>query len=1077
MRHNNKENHMSKAFPLFGRLLIVLPFFLIMGIPNVASQENLNQVMIQGTVIDAATLQPIAAAQVSIPDKNVSAVSDEQGRFSIQMTSPNDILHVTAIGYSLREVALQGRRQITAVLYREGFATFYKNVNEQTGIRNRTAITSSLSLFDEPDKYATRIADDIIHRALSGNVRSVTRSGVAGVGSNLFIRGVNSLHANTQPLFIVDGVIWDNFHEIQSIHEGSFSNPLDNIDVNDIENISVIRDGTSIYGSKAANGVVLITTKRAKSMVTSIDVNVMGGLNETPGTLPMMQGEQFRIYASDMLNTLGIENLDLSNIGFLVTDPANPNFNVFQNNTNWSQQVYQPASTQAYQINVRGGDEKALYYFSLGFTTNQGAVKSTSWDRFNVRLNADFKPTPKMTLAMNLGFARNERRLVDDGINLFSSPTWMAKVKTPIVSPYAFTNTGEITANWATTDLFNIGNPQPVILNSNNFQKKYRFNLTATPTYQITPHIKVGSQFDYSLYKTVEGHFVPMRFTPIRFMENRGLSQNRISSQVLRNTNIFNNTFVSYDRKWGLFHHVRAVAGVRFIANFLEMDYVEEHNSGSNNNTTITGFYDFLFADGLNNRTRSLSNYYQAEYAYDNRYFLTGTLAFDASSRFGRHTNEGLNFRNIIRDSETGSIIDDRSRSVGVFPAINGAWIASSEEFMRNLEALNFLKIRAGYGVTGNDGIRDYESMSYFMATKFIDRATGLVLTNLENSRIQWETTRRANIGFDMGFFNDIFTLNLDLYSSNTRNLLTLKPLPEITGLANYWSNGGTLTNRGFELNTHLKVLNTKQMQWELGFAVGSYKNEVTALPNGNQVVNVFGADLLTAVGQPVGVFYGYKTLGVFATQADAQSANLMMYTSDGQPAAFGAGDAIFEDFYPDGIIDEKDRQIIGSSHPDLYGNFNSALRFGALSFEALFTYSLGNQVYNFNRRMLESGTDFSNQTLAMQRRWTGEGQVTDVPRAVFGDPMGNARFSNRWIEDGSFLRFKSMTVSYDLPINTTYIQGLKVWVSAENIHTWSRYLGNDPEVSAGSSPYLQGIDAGLLPLTRGYFVGLKLNL
>lgn len=1035
-------------------------------------------VMIEGTVIDAATLKPIAAAQLTITDKNVSAITDEDGKFKIKMTSPNDIVQVTAIGYDMREIGVQGRKNITVVLYRSGYSVFSRKVQDVTQSKNNLAVTSSLESFDKPDKYAARIADDIIRSSLGANVRSVSRSGLAGMGSNIFIRGINSLNANAQPLYIVDGVIWDQFQDIPSIHGGHYSNPFDNIDVNDIASITVLKDGTSIYGSKAANGVILIQTQRAKSMVTAIDFNILTGISESPGALPMMGPEQHRIYASDLLGSLGYTTNELSNVGFLITDPANAAYNVYHNNTDWRKEVYQTGVSQNYLINVKGGDDKAKYYFSLGLSNNQGVVKSTNWDRFNVRLNGDFILSKNLDLGLNIGFSRNERKLIDDGIDYFSSPTWLAKVKSPFVSPFSHTVFGEITANPARTDIFNVGNPGALIRYSNNFQKKYRFNISATPGYQITPNLKLSSQFDYSLYKTIEGHYIPELFTAIREIPNKGFSKNRISSQVIRNTNIFSNTYLTYSKKWDVFHQLRAVAGLRFIHNYLELDYVEEHNSGSNNNTTITGGYDFLYVNGLNNRTRSLSNYYQAEYAYDNRYFLTGTLALDASSRFGRHTGQGINLTSYKKNRETGEIIKDRSRSLGVFPAINGAWIASSEEFMQNLEVINLLKIRAGYGVTGNDGIKDYESMAYFTSIRFVDRANGLVLSNLENTKVQWENTGRANLGFDVGLLNDVVMLNVDLFSSRTTNLLTLKALPEITGLGYYWSNGGSLTNNGYELNAGVKALNTRNLQWEIGISAGTYSNKVTSLPDDkNYTVNVYGAELLTAVGQPVGVFYGYKTNGVFATQADADAANLKLLNTDGTYTAFGAGDMIFADKDANGIIDANDKQIIGSPHPDLYGNIRSTLKYGAFTFNTTFTYSLGNELYNYYRRELESGKNFSNQTLAMMRRWTGEGQHTVIPKAVYGDPMGNARFSDRWIEDASYLKWQNISVSYDLPVKNDYIEGMKIWVSAENLYTWSRYLGLDPEVSAGNSPYLQGIDAGLLPRTRGYYVGLKVNL
>lgn len=1062
MRQIYKLKHMSKiVFDIRKLKSIALVVLLFVG-TTLTAQDNVQGPLAQGKVVDAITNQPISAAQISVLDKNVSALTDENGNFSIKITSPNDMLVVGAIGYDVREVGLQGSKSITVKLYQEGFSNYYKELLGVTGVVRQTAATASIVTVDNPDSYSSVVVDEILQKSMGANMRSVSRSGQSGIGSNFFIRGINSINANAQPLFVVDGVIWNNFQDVTSIHGGHFSNPLDDLNPNDIESISVLKDGTSIYGSKASNGVVLIRTKRARSMVTTIDVNVLTGFKQQPSSLPMMDGEQFRIYASDLLSGVGLGG-DLSNYGFLVTDRTDPNYNVYHNVTNWKQQIYQTGVTQNYLINVKGGDEKALYYFSLGYGADKGVVKSTDWTRINSRFNADFSLTDQIKLGLNIGFSRNERGLLDDGVDEFSSPTWMASVKSPFISENAFTNTGEKTLNLAVTDIFGVGNPLALIKYSNNFQKKYRFNITVLPSYQITPELKISSQFDYSLYKTIEGHFIPERFTPLRYMENKGYSKNRISSQVSRNTNVFSNTFLTYEKTFNVYHQLKAVAGLRFINNYYESDYVEEHNSGSNNNTTITGAYDFLYVDGINNLTRSISNYYQADYAYDGRYFLTGTMSFDASSRFGRKTESGLNFKN---------------RSLAVFPAISGAWLVSSEDFMRDIDALNYLKVRAGYGLTGNDGIKDYESMAYFTSIRFIDRANGLVLSNLENTKIQWETTAKANVGLDMGFLNDLVTLNLDLYSSTTSNLLTMRTLPIYTGLGNYWSNGGTMTNNGYEVALNVKAINTNDLKLELGLSAGAYKNKVTALPeNESFTTKVLGGEMLTAVGQSLGVFYGYKTAGVFATQADADAANLKVLNADGSMTAFGAGDMIFEDFHADGIIDEKDRQVIGNPHPDFYGNFTAAAKYKRFELDAVFTYSVGNDVYNFYRSQLEAGSTFNNQTLVMNRRWTGEGQQTSVPKASIGDPLGNARFSDRWIEDASYLRFKSVSLSYQIPIQTDFIEGLKVWVSADNLFTLTNYLGIDPEVAAGTSVFSQGVDAGLLPQTQTVYFGVKLNL
>ncbi|MFA6582594.1 MAG: SusC/RagA family TonB-linked outer membrane protein, partial [Paludibacter sp.] len=261
----------------------------------------------------------------------------------------------------------------------------------------------------------------------------------------------------------------------------------------------------------------------------------------------------------------------------------------------------------------------------------------------------------------------------------------------------------------------------------------------------------------------------------------------------------------------------------------------------------------------------------------------------------------------------------------------------------------------------------------------------------------------------------------------------------------------------------------------------------ITSLPEGNYTTSVYDGEVYTAVGQSVGVFYGYKTKGVFASEALASTAYtnpttgtkdyLKIQNPDGSFTKFGAGDMIFDDKNGDGVIDEKDKQVIGNPNPDLYGTITSKISYNRISLSTVFTYSYGNDIYNYQRSQLEAGKDFSNQTSAMLRRWTADGQLTDQPKAVFNDPMGNSRFSDRWIEDGSYIKLKNITLSYELPIKSDFIEGFNIWVSANNLLTLTKYLGTDPEFSAGNSVYYQGIDNGLIPQTKSYYIGIKFSL
>ncbi|HLP05231.1 MAG TPA: SusC/RagA family TonB-linked outer membrane protein [Paludibacter sp.] len=1038
-------------------------------LPAVSAQGKSPDIIVTGSVLDAHSKQPVKAAQISIPVAGTTATTDDKGEFSIKTTTLKAVLKVKAYDYNTVEMPLRGKDQVVVKLYSDRFSTFSKKTVGLLGDVENSEKTNSTRGVDDMQHVSAISVDETIQGAIGGDVRAVTRSGLSGMGAALFIRGLHSLNANSQPLFIVDGVIWDNLNDVVSIHKGFFSNPLSTIDVNDIESITVVKDGTSVYGSKASNGVVVIKTKRSSSMVTKISFNVFSGVTDIPATMPMMTADSYRIYASDLIGTQGVTGTDISNYDFLENDKSNIKvYNTNHNSTNWPKEIYQKGFTDSYLINVNGGDEKALYYFSLGYTANNGVVKTTKSDRINTRLNADIKLIETVNLGVNIGVAQATRTLLDDGMN-FSSPTWISYVKSPFMAPNSYTFIGEKSTDLEHTDEFGVGNPVGVIDLSLNNLRNTRVNVGLTPTIKLSKEFTLSTQFDYNVNKTVERHYIPMNYTPIQYIPNYGLSENEVKSQVMRNTNYFDDTRLTYEKSFGHQHHVKAMYGLRYSNNYYESDYLEEHNTKMNSNTQITGDFKYLQTNGINKHTNSLSNYVNVDYDFEKRYFLTLTTAMDASSRFGSETKGGMSLF---------------GHTWGFFPAINGAWLMSSEGFMKNLPVVSLLKLRAGFDVTGNDGIEDYQTRAYFAGVQFIGRANGLLLANLDNPTLQWETTKTAHAGVDLGVFNDRLALGFDCFSSNTSNLLLLKQAPDVSGLGNYWTNGGTLENKGFEVSVDWKVLNLKDLTWELGASVGHYANKITSLSVPDYSTPVFEGEIRTAVGLPVGAFYGYKSLGVFATQAEADVASLSNRNADGTISSpnFGAGDIHFEDVpdangVKDGIIDEKDKQVIGNPNPDFYGNITTKIAYKQFTLSGVFTYSYGNDVYNYFRSQLEAGKEFNNQTNIMLTRWTADGQTTNQPKAMYGDPMGNSRFSSRWIEDGSYLRLKNITLSYDVPIKSDYIQGFNLWVSANNLFTLTKYLGLDPESSANNAVYYQGIDAGLLPQSRSYFVGIKFNL
>ncbi len=1052
MKRNN--SYISRIVLSLGLLWVTVT----LGSVKAADNATENKLFVKGQVLSQATGSPVFGASVSAGKSSV--FTNEEGRFELIIRTTNDVLVVSEDNFIVREYPLRGRQDVVIELYPRVFGENYRTVELPGGIVKSSEMISAARTVDIGLNQAVSV-DELYHSSLGGDIRTISRSGLPGIGSLLFIRGLNSLNAKAHPLLVVDGVIWNDISDVQSIFEGFQSNILMNIDVNDIQSVTVLKDGTALYGSKAANGVINIKTKRGQSAVTKIDLRIMAGMVAEPGKLPMMNADQYRIYASELLQTADKSVLQSPKfLDFLIEDPANPIYNTYHNETDWSDEVYQRGITQGYNISVNGGDQRALYHFSLGYTSNKGIVKTTSMERISSRFNADINVLDNFTIGMNVGFSNLTRGSMDDGVNFYTSPTYMAYAKSPFLSPYSFTSLGYKSKDYADADLFGIGNPSSFIEGSQNKYKEYRFNVGFMPVYTINEHWSLSTLFDYSLNKYLEDYFSPMHGSYPRELEGFGLSENTIKNQLIRNTGIFDDTRLNY-RLLKKNVELKALLGWRYMTNYLEADYIEAHNSGTDNNTTV-GNYDFLQTHGLNNRTKSVSTYANVDFTYLNRYFINAVLSVDGSSRFGKETKGGIHLF---------------GHSFALFPALNAAWLISSESFMKDVRFVDYLKLRAGYDVTGNDGIQDYATKAYFVTRRYIAQANGVILSNLANEKLQWETTQSLHAGLDMALLNERLLLNVGVFDSSTDNLLTLRGLNQIAGVDYYWSNEGKLSNRGFEVSAEVKLVNSKNFQWSLGASIGHYRNLIEELPEDSYTTSAYGGEIRTEVGQPAGVFWGYKTKGVYSSEADALANPMAIVNDNGSLTSFQAGDVIFEDLKQDGILDENDKQIIGDPNPDFYGNFSTKLSYRKWTLNALFTYSYGNEVYNYLRSQLESGKDFSNQTKAMLMRWKADDLSATQPRSVYGDPMGNARFSDRWIEDGSFLRLKSVSLAYAIPIENEFIKGLEFSLSANNLFLFTNYLGLDPESSVSDKVLFQGIDNGLIPQTQSYFLGVRVNL
>ena len=1020
-----------------------------------------------GIVRDAATSLPVTGARVAAYGQpRYSVLTDEQGAYTLQVPAHVTLLDITAPGYNRVQQAVGTQNQTTA-LWPDRFASDYE---ADIAVTNRTstgdfALSSAVS------------ADAEISARLGADVRSILRSGTPGMGSAMFIDGINSLHANAMPLIVVDGVYYDQQYGRASLHDGFFNNMLANISMQDIDKITVLKNATALYGAKGANGVILIETKRSTSMATRIEVNAMAGVELAPTTLSMMGASDFRLYASELI---GGTDTRMTSFKFLKDDPSYYFYNKYHNDTRWTDYVYREALTQNYSISVQGGDEVADYNLSLGYVDAQSTLECNDFSRLNLRFNTDIKLLDRLSTRFDVSYDYTTRDLRDDGApeeftsSTILAPSFLALIKSPFLNPYRYDESGHLTSFVEEADDFaeglalNSSWANPVAINTygearnKNWLESSFFNIAIAPRWNITAGLHASTLFYYALSNLSERSFVPMTGVPVFYIDGVGESSNRASNYTAKQESLFSDTRLDWSFARDA-HDLHLVGGFRFTNDGYQSSRQEGHNTGNDKTPNLSSSLAYKDVGGEDDSWQSFAWYAQGDYSFRSKYFVQGGLTMESTSRIGDQATDGLRLAGV---------------RWGLFPSLQAAWLVSSEPFFADhVPAINRLKVNVGYDVSGNDDIDVNAARTNFTSSKYLGNAIGLSLGNIGNNTIQWETTRRFSAGLQAGAFGNRLMLSLTGYKSFTSNLLTLKSLPEISGEGQYWSNGGSLQNIGGDARADVKVLANRDLSWQMGASIGAYRNVITALPDGDFTTAAYGGEILTAVGHPAGVFYGYKTKGVFATTAEADEAALYQTLSTGAKEYFGAGDVIFVDVDGNHAINEDDKQIIGDPNPDFYGNLFSTLTWKRFTLDATFGYSVGGDIYNYLRSQLESGSTFFNQTTTLNRRWIGEGQQTDVPRAAFGDPMGNARFSDRWIEDGSYLRLRQATLSYRLPVSSIWLQGLTVWVTGNNLLTFSRYLGTNPETSISNSVLCQGIDCGLLSPGRSVLLGLKLNL
>ena len=786
---------------------------------------------VTGKITDNATGDPMGGVRIqALGLEAYSTLTEEDGTFKLDIPTFSDALYVYAEGYNPTQVAVKDG-VADATLLTTQFNGFYTDGTSITSQRKVTLDqTSSMSI------------DEDIERKLGGDIRTIKRNGLPGIGSFMNIRGVNSLNANTQPILIVDGNIIDSQYDRTTMHEGFYNNILLSLDPENVESVQVIKNATALYGAKGANGALIINTKRGKSMATKINVRVYGGAELTPNKLDVLSGDQYTAYLSDMISTVkNNTSSSLRSYTFLDKSPSNYYRKVFDNNTDWQKDMYRTAMTQNYKISVEGGDEIGMYDLSLGYTKSESTGKGTDFDRLNLRFNTDIKVFSKVNTELDIAYSQNSYHIMDNGwsesydMQNIGSTNVLGLIQAPFISPYAYyydenatdayssdrlrlshEYAGKYAANGGTlmqnpfnfSNMINTGsnimnealrNPYWILQNGEGNNKNYaqttQINLNVKPTYQVTKTFSISDRFNFNMNRGNEKYFLPVSGTTNYYLQDLGYVTSVQKTFFSKATTLQNDLRLNWENTYGA-HHVNVFGGWRYNNYSYSYNYMQGYNNENDKLPILSKNMKYINYGGSNDNWIDMTYYFDANYNYKNRYFADFTVSSMAGSRFGDSTKDGFQLCGV---------------SWGVFPSLQLGWVISSEPWFKTSKGINYLKLTAGVDQSGNDDLDYYAARTYWESVNVTHNTVGLYLKNIENSTIQWETTTKYNVALQGSFLNNRLQAGIDLFWNKTDNLLTLRELPYISGMSErYWTNEGQLKNKCGEVSVNAALSNKK---------------------------------------------------------------------------------------------------------------------------------------------------------------------------------------------------------------------------------------------------------------------------
>ena len=1034
------------------------------------NQGGLQEKVITGTVYDALTNETLVGVNIAIVGTQTGATTDIDGNFRLVIPTDEVYLRITYIGYLAEEINAKAGSNISIALM-PSIELLEGVVVMGYGTQKERNVTGSISHMRSDDirEMAVTSLDQTMQGRLAGVV--ITQNSSAPGGSvSVRVRGATSGTSN-EPLYVIDGVPIYNDNNLSAVLSpnggGQPQNVLASLNPSDIESITVLKDAsaTSIYGSRGANGVVLITTRRGKEGQTRVSLESFVGLQQISKRYDLLNAQQFATLSREAALNSGLQ-IYLGNDEYFTEIPPfiDPNMvgQRLGEGTNWQDQVLQTAPMQNYQLSISSGTEKGNYAIMAGFYDQQGIIKGSDFSRYSMRINTNYNVSDRVNFGSSVALARSLSNLIpSDGIEGSGAIIAPALSYLPVIEPRR--EDGSLSVG-VPGYFANIRNPLvPIELNEmNTTNNRVIGNIFTEVSLLDNLTYKLNAGFDYNDNK---GNL----FTPALTRAGFDPANSRRSRMtIVENMWLLENT-LNYSTRLADNHNLDVLAGYSAQEFHRENTYISKKNFSNIGNNTLDNARDVDGSSGgLFSEYALLSMFGRINYNYAEKYLASFTLRRDGSSRFGK---------------------DNR---YGIFPAFSVGWRLSDEQFLTELPVFSNLMIRYSYGISGNQEISNYAATAQTEVPEVaygFGRNTpnmGTWPLSIPNNALSWEETAQENLGVDMGVLDDRFEITLDYYRKKTTGVLVFMNPPILAGYSDsYWENVGVIENQGFEALISGRLIATPSFRWlsDLNFALN--KNTVVSFPGADEgfilesSANGRAGQTFLLNGQPLGNFYGYKTDGIFLNQQEVDE----YVNSLGEPIQPNAqpGDIRYVDVDGDGKITPNDRTVIGNAMPKLTMGFTNRLTWKQFELSAFVYVQMGNDVFNATRYYLESMLGDRNQTVSTLNRWVSESEPGDgkTPRATRFDPNQNWRFfSDRWIEDGSFLRLRNLTFSYSLPerwVNTLNVQSCKLSITGQNLFTLTNYTGFDPEVSSNAqSAYFPGYDLGAYPLARSVIFNIS---